>query len=171
MKVAEKSNGVVHSTTERKEEAILMPSANGKTANILTNGKIKEEVEKKEEVKTAEANNEVKASEKPKEVFKPALNLEATLKVVNDLHRRSIQRDNLLSRIRQLEGFEITLIEEGDELETNHFQGCQLIISDDKGRKFITQTAGLIKLVAEFIHTACLGKLSEIEADIVFPRQ
>ena len=61
-------------------------------------------------------------------------------------------------------------MEEGDELESNHFQGCQLIISDDKGRKFITQTAGLIKLVAEFISTACFEKLREIEANIVLPR-
>jgi hypothetical protein len=168
MKVAEKSNGVVHSTTERREEAVLSPVKN---VNSEPNTKNREEEEKKVEAKNVGVNNAVKESEKPKEIFKPVLNLEATLKVVDDLHRRSIQRDNLLSRIHQLEGFEITLIEEGDELETNHFQGCQLIISDDKGRKFITQTAGLIKMVAEFIHTACLVKLSEIEADIVFPRQ
>eukprot|EP00388_Colpodella_angusta_P009423 GDKJ01025099.1.p1 GENE.GDKJ01025099.1~~GDKJ01025099.1.p1 ORF type:complete len:169 (-),score=25.87 GDKJ01025099.1:69-575(-) len=167
MKVAEKTNGSVQSTTERREEAILIPSVNGKSKNEIleVNGKEQE----KSEVKKEEAKN-VTETERPKEFFKPVLNLEATLKVVDDLHRRSIQRINLLSRINQLEDFEITLIEEGDELETNHFQGCQLIISDDKGRKFVTQTAGLIKLVAEFIHTACLEKLSEIEANIVFPR-
>lgn len=76
-----------------------------------------------------------------KEELKPALNLEATLKVVQDLHRRSIQRDNLLTRIGQLEAFEIALIEEGDELENNHFQGCKLIIVDDKSRQFATTTA------------------------------
>jgi hypothetical protein len=167
MKVAEKTNGSVQSTTERRDEAILIPSVNGKSKNEILDVKGKEQ--ENSEVKKEEVKN-VTETEKPKEFFKPVLNLEATLKVVDDLHRRSIQRINLLSRINQLEDFEITLIEEGDELETNHFQGCQLIISDDKGRKFVTQTAGLIKLVAEFIHTACLEKLSEIEANIVFPR-
>ena len=167
MKVAEKTNGSVQSTTERRDEAILIPSVNGKSKNEILDVKSKEH--EKSEVKKEEVKN-VTETEKQKEFFKPVLNLDATLKVVDDLHRRSIQRINLLSRINQLEDFEITLIEEGDELETNHFQGCQLIISDDKGRKFVTQTAGLIKLVAEFIHTACLEKLSEIEANIVFPR-
>jgi len=164
MKVAEKTNGSVQSTTDRRDEAIVIPSVNGKSKNDVQNFKSEVKQQEKSEVKN------VTETEKPKEFFKPVLNLEATLKAVDDLHRRSIQRINLLSRINQLEDFEITLIEEGDELETNHFQGCQLIISDDKGRKFVTQTAGLIKLVAEFIHTACLEKLSEIEANIVFPR-
>lgn len=167
MKVAEKTNGSVQSTTERRDEAILIPSVNGKSKNEVLD--VKDKQHEKSEVKKEEVKN-IAETEKPKEFFKPVLNLEATLKVVDDLHRRSIQRINLLSRINQLEDFEITLIEEGDELETNHFQGCQLIISDDKGRKFVTQTAGLIKLVAEFIHTACLEKLGEIEANIVFPR-
>ena len=170
MKVAEKSNGSVQSTTEKRDEVILNPSLNGKSSNGIIEAKSKEDAVKTAEVKKVEATNEVNETEKPKEFFKPVLNLEATLKVVDDLHRRSIQRVNLLSRINQLEDFEIALIEEGDELETNHFQGCQLIISDDKGRKFVTRTAGLIRLVAEFIHSACLAKLGEIEANIVFPR-
>ncbi|MET4082934.1 hypothetical protein ABIB40_002901 [Pedobacter sp. UYP30] len=169
MKVAEKSNGSVQSTTERKDEVILNPSLNGKSPNGAIEAKSKNDAVKAAEGKKVEVVNEVKETEKSKE-FKPVLNLEATLKVVDDLHRRSIQRVNLLSRINQLEDFEIALIEEGDELETNHFQGCQLIISDDKGRKFVTRTAGLIRLVAEFIHSACLAKLGEIEANIVFPR-
>lgn len=170
MKVAEKSNGNVQSTTERRAEAISIPSVNGKGTNEIIKAEEKSDAEKNEAVKKVEIIKQAEETEKPKEFFKPILNLEATLKVVDDLHRRSIQRVNLLSRINQLEDFEITLIEEGDELETNHFQGCQLIISDDKGRKFVTQTAGLIKLVAEFIHAACLEKLGEIEANIVFPR-
>ena len=172
MKVAEKSNGAVQSTSERRDEAVLKLSSNGLTGNTSKTSKT-EEVTEKNETKTGQPYNEPKQTDTPKEALqipKPVLNLEATLKVVDDLHRRSIQRDNLLNRIHQLEAFEIAQIEEGDELETNHFQGCQLIISDDKGRKFITQTAGLIKLVSDFIHSACLEKLSEIEAHIVFPR-
>jgi len=172
MKVAEKSNGAVQGTAERKEE-VFTNTSNGSDNGIISKKATDPDEKKKEDANPTQEVFEGNQPPKPVEILpmvKPALNLDATLKVVNDLHRRSIQRENLLNRIHQLEGFEITLMEEGDELESNHFQGCQLIISDDKGRKFITQTAGLIKLVAEFIHTACLEKLGEIEANIVFPR-
>ena len=101
--------------------------------------------------------------------IKQALNLEGTLKVVDDLHRRSIQRINLLSRIKQLEAFEVSLTQEHDELDENPYQGCKLIIEDDKQRRFITTTPGLIRLVSQFIFNACNEKLGEIEALIVFP--
>ncbi|MEJ7691571.1 hypothetical protein [Daejeonella sp.] len=111
---------------------------------------------------------ETTTSEEGKAV-RPVLNLESTLKVVQDLHRRSIQRDNLLTRIGQLEAFEISLIEGSDELESNYFQGCKLTITDDKGKQFTTNTAGLIRMVSQFIYEACIEKLQDIEANIVFP--
>ncbi|MFD2164527.1 hypothetical protein ACFSJU_19130 [Paradesertivirga mongoliensis] len=177
MKVSEKSNGAVHSTEERREEAVQTQTASPKpTAGAngqkdkeplkLEDGKNPEKLVLPEKVQEP-SKDEVKVNEP---FIKPALNLESTLKVVNDLHRRCIQRENLLTRINQLEAFEIALIEEGDELESNHFQGCKLMIVDDKNRQFITTTSGLIKLVAEFIHNACLSKLGEIESNIVFPR-
>jgi hypothetical protein len=101
--------------------------------------------------------------------IKPALNLEQTLKAVDTLHRRSIQRVNLLTRIKQLEAFEVGLTQENDELEDNPYQGCKLIIEDDKHRQFVTTTPGLIRLVAQYIFNACGEKLAEIEANIVFP--
>ena len=108
---------------------------------------------------------------KPEEVrpAAPALNLESKLKAVEDLHRRSIQRINLISRIRQLEAFEVALAQENDELEDNPYQGCRLIIEDDKKRQFVTTTPGLIRLVSQFIYNACNEKRVEIEASIVFP--
>jgi DNA primase len=181
MKVSEKSNGAVQGTEERREETINIVSQNPKSAGKNSGQeKPKEESPKAESPQNGQSGAEVK-EEKPQEPAKeetkpaekiqqPALNLESTLKVVNDLHRRCIQRENLLTRINELEAFEINLIEEGDELESNHFQGCKLMIVDDKNRQFITSTSGLIKLVAQFIHNACLSKLGEIEADIVFPR-
>ncbi|MBC8053820.1 MAG: hypothetical protein H7Y13_12215 [Sphingobacteriaceae bacterium] len=184
MKVAEKSNGALHSTKERREEEGQTTSANQKPVTHANEQKGKEkEVEKPKaenlengknpeksvsQEKTAEISKEELKVNEP--FIKPALNLESTLKVVNDLHRRCIQRENLLTRINELETFEIALMEEGDELEANHFQGCKLMIVDDKNRQFITTTSGLIKLVAEFIHNACLSKLGEIESNIVFPR-
>jgi hypothetical protein len=126
-----------------------------------------EKPELKEEPK-AEA---VKAEEPTAEVkpVKFALNLESTLKVVDDLHRRSIQRVNLIARINQLTAFEVALAQENDELEDNPYQGCKLIIKDDKNREFITTTPGLIRLVSQYIFDACSDKLAEIEANIVFP--
>jgi len=125
--------------------------------------------EKPKLVKVEEAKS---AAQQPVEAAKPVtptLNLESKLKVVEDLHRRSIQRINLISRIKQLEGFEVTLTKENDELEENPYQGCKLIIEDDKKRQFVTTTPGLIRLVSQFIFNACHEKLADIEASIVFP--
>ncbi|MDB5158713.1 MAG: hypothetical protein JWR50_3420 [Mucilaginibacter sp.] len=101
--------------------------------------------------------------------IKPTPNLEQTLKAVDALHRWSILRLNLLARMKQIEAFEVALLQESDELNDNPFQGCKLIIRDDKNREFITTTPGLIRLVAQFIFNACGEKLAEIEANIVFP--
>ena len=99
----------------------------------------------------------------------PVLNLENRLKVVDDLHRKSIQRLNLMRRKSELEAFEVKLESENDELSDNPYQGCKLIIEDDKRRQFITTTPGLIRLVSQYIFNACDEKLKEIEASIVFP--
>ena len=114
---------------------------------------------------------EPKFTQQPKEEVsaKAVLNLEGKLKVVETLHRKSVQRINLISRIKQLEVFEVNLATENDELEENVYQGCKLIIEDDKQRRFITTTPGLIRLVSQFIFNACHEKLAEIEANIVFP--
>ena len=110
-----------------------------------------------------------KVEEVKAEPIKFALNLEQTLKSVEGLHRLSIQRITLLSRIKLLEDFEVKLIEENDELESNPYQGCKLIIKDDKGREFVTNTPNLIRMVSQFIFDACHEKLADIEANIIFP--
>jgi hypothetical protein len=104
-------------------------------------------------------------------VKKTGFNLESTLKVVADLHLRSIHRENLIKRIHDLDAFEITLRSEAEELEQDHFRSCQLTIADDKGRSFTTKTSGLIRLVSSFIREACVEKLAEIESYIVLPQQ
>jgi hypothetical protein len=117
------------------------------------------------------AKQEVKADEPKAEIkyIKPVPNLEQTLKAVDSLHRKGIQRLALIARIKTLEGFEIKLVEENDELESNPYQGCKLIIEDDKKRQFVTNTPNLIRMVSQFIYDACEDKLAEIEAEIVFP--
>jgi hypothetical protein len=100
---------------------------------------------------------------------KPVLNLDQTLKAVDSLHRRSVQRLALIARIKTLEAFEVKLIEDHDELESNPYQGCKLIIEDDKRNQFVTNTPNLIRMVAQFVFDACADKLAEIESEIVFP--
>ncbi|WP_413671055.1 hypothetical protein ACEN9X_14650 [Mucilaginibacter sp. Mucisp86] len=122
-----------------------------------------------EEVKAEAQAEPAKTDEVKFEPKKFALNLEQTLKSVNDLHRLSIQRLALIARIKTLEDFEVQLLEENDELESNPYQGCKLIIQDDKRREFVTNTPNLIRMVAQFIFDACHEKLADIEANIVFP--
>ncbi len=180
MSTTQKNRPNVQGTEAKKENEKIVDPTNGNGAahaNGKTEIKLLEEKPKAGEVSVKSENGQEKPQEKPQaeqakeevKPFKPALNLESTLKVVEGLHRKSLQRINLLDRIKQLETFEIAQMEDSDELESNHFQGCQLIISDDKNRKFVTNTAGLIKLVSQFIYDACQEKLTEIEANIVFP--
>lgn len=124
------------------------------------------------EAKTTATEQKPAAAEQAKteEVkAKPALNLDQTLKAVDVLHRRSVQRIALIARIKTLEAFEVKLIEDHDELEGNPYQGCKLIIEDDKRNQFVTNTPNLIRMVAQFVYDACADKLAEIESEIVFP--
>ena len=107
-----------------------------------------------------------KAETKP---AKPALNLEGTLKLVEELHRRKIQRDKLLDTINTLEAFEVAQIEDGDETDGNNFQGCTLTIEDDSRRKFITKNPVIIWSVSQYVNSLCVDKLAEIEAGITIP--
>lgn len=150
------------------------------TKPIVENGAAKKDVAEpvkslNGKAKAEKAKPEAVMPEQPKPApaeptpAKHELSLEAKLKLVSDLHRKSVQRVNLIARIKQLEAFEVALACENDELEENPYQGCKIIIRDDKQRDFVTTTPGLIRLVSQFIFTACNTKLAEIEATINFP--
>jgi hypothetical protein len=149
-----------------KVEAVKIAEVTASHAPAMDNKPANIDEPQKPEVKE-EPKAEAPKAEAPSVKF--ALNLEGTLKVVEDLHRRSIQRVNLITRINQLTAFEVALMQENDELEDNPYQGCKLIIKDDKNREFITTTPGLIRLVSQYISDACHEKLADIEANIVFP--
>jgi hypothetical protein len=100
---------------------------------------------------------------------KPVLNLEGTLKLVEELHRRKIQRDRLLETIDLLEAFEVAQQEDAEETDSNHFQGCVLTIEDDERRKFSTKNPVIINAVAQFVNKMCVERLTEIEAGITIP--
>lgn len=113
-------------------------------------------------IKEQSTKKEVKEEVKQKTV----LNLESTLKLVEELHRRKIQRDRLLDTINTLEAFEIAQQEDAEETDSNHFQGCVLTIEDDERRKFSTKNPVIIQAVAQFVNRMCIDRLAEIEAGI-----
>ena len=97
---------------------------------------------------------------------KPALNLEQTLKKIKDLNRLSNQREKLIVTIDNLEGFEILQEDEAEETNLNHFQRCELKITDDNGNVFSTKNPFIINQVSKNIKGLCTEKLTEVEAQI-----
>lgn len=100
---------------------------------------------------------------------KPALNLEGTLKLVEELHRRMVQRGRLVHTIANLDKFEIEQKEEAEDITSNYYQGCEIEITDDKRNKFSTKNPVIIKAVALFVRDLCTNRLAEIEAEIIIP--
>jgi hypothetical protein len=100
---------------------------------------------------------------------KVGLNLESTLKLVEELFRRKTQRDRLLETITNLEAFEVDQKTDPDQLDANHFQGCVLTIEDDTRRKFTTKNPVIIFEVAQYVNAMCVKRLAEIEAEITIP--
>ncbi len=102
---------------------------------------------------------------------KPAMNLEATIKLALDLNRRINQRGKLLETIGTLETFEVAQKDDAEETDSTHFQGCELTIEDDKGREFTTKNPFIINAVAKMVNTLCVDKLAEIEGEIFIPQK
>lgn len=97
---------------------------------------------------------------------KPALNLEQTLKKIKDLNRLSNQREKLIGTIDELEAFEIKQEDEAEETSLNHFQRCELKITDDNGNTFSTKNPFIINEVSNSIKSLCTDKLAEVEGQI-----
>lgn len=120
--------------------------------------------EPKAEVKAEPAKSEVKA-----EPAKPVMNLDNTVKVVLALNRKIQYRNNLQGIVANLDAFEVKQEEDAGETGSNSYQGCELTIKDDKGRSFTTKNPGLIFHCAQYVNHLCVGKISEIEAEIIIP--
>ncbi|WDF57182.1 hypothetical protein [Mucilaginibacter sp. KACC 22063] len=105
-----------------------------------------------------------------KAAIKPILNLEGTLKWIEEMHRKSNQRNKLQDTIKNLESFEVELRDEADTTDTNYYTGCVLTIEDDNRRKFETKNPTIIWAVAQMVNSMCVDKLAEIEASIVLPQ-
>ncbi|MDR2275378.1 MAG: hypothetical protein LBF27_31005 [Sphingobacterium sp.] len=171
------------------ESKEILKGTNGtadKTADSKTDNKNIVQTKNKEEKETKPQNrtvgngkqdtnipapSEPKVSEPPITVqpLKPVPNLESTLKRVEELHRRKIQRDRLIGTIDTLDSFEVELKDDADETNGNHFQGCKLTIEDDDRNQFITKNPVIIKAVAQFVKNMCVDRLGEVEAEITLP--
>ncbi|RLJ77345.1 hypothetical protein [Pedobacter alluvionis] len=170
----DKVNGMsVSSAFEDKAKAETSPKNAEEQKNTIATTQSKAE-ETKTEVPKVETD-QTKATPTKMEIkdqlaiTKPVLNLEGTLKLVEELHRRKVQRDKLLGTIETLETFDVAQKDDAEETDSNHFQGCELTIEDDKRRQFVTKNPFIIKKVAEYINALCLDKLAEIEGEIYLP--
>jgi hypothetical protein len=120
----------------------------------------------KTEAPKAEVAPAAEAKAEPKRIV---LNLEGTLKFIEEMHRKAKQRTKLQDTIKNLDDFEIELRDEADTTDTNYYNGCTLTIEDDNRRKFETKNPTIIWTVAQLVNNMCVDKLAEIEAGIVIP--
>lgn len=157
----------------RKTETPAKPAEQAKPQETPKAETAQPQTEVKPEAPKAEAEQPkiepAKAEVKEVVQQKPVLNLEGTLKLVEELHRRKIQRDRLLETIDTLEAFEVAQQEDAEETDSNHFQGCVLTIEDDNRRKFSTKNPVIIQAVAQFVNKMCVDRLAEIESGITIP--
>lgn len=121
---------------------------------------------KAEQAKAEPTKKELKASIAEKIAEQRAI-LERHIELGDKLNRKIRHRDNLTAIITTLKEFEVSLKNDEDGTESNHFQGCLLTIQDDKGKTFTTKNPTIIKEVAENVKNLCADKLKEVDLDII----
>ncbi|MEJ5996243.1 hypothetical protein WG904_17570 [Pedobacter sp. Du54] len=172
-----KSNGQIQNGKANKSDFVNVnkEAEKGKVNEpVKTDGQptAKTEAPKAENTQAQSKADEPKAEPTKKEIKaklaeeKPVMNLDQMLKKIKDLTRLSNQRDKLSSTIDTLEAFEVAQMDEAEETNLNHFQGCTLTITDDNDREFTTKNPFIIKNTADNIKTLCLEKLGEVEGQI-----
>lgn len=98
----------------------------------------------------------------------PKPSLEETMRIINDLHTKTRQRNRLDVYTDLLKQFEID--QKAEDLSTNtNYYGCNLIIKDDKRRDFELRNPVIIKEVVDFLAKRFADKRAEIEAEIILP--
>jgi hypothetical protein len=174
METKEKVNGQVNNATAVKDEKKNQFVAGNPVNSVsVKTDEVKKEEPKKEEAKPAvpatpaPAQPQGEAKPEPK---KTVMNLEGTLKFIEELHRKAKQRIKLQQTIQNLDEFEVELRDEADSADTNYYNGCTLTIEDDNRRKFETKNPTIIWTVAQLVNNMCVDKLAEIEAGIVIPQ-
>lgn len=145
-----------------------LPHVNDQNAPKVEQPKADEQ--KPQQAQTQEQPQAEQTKAEVNTVIKPVLNLEGTLKWIEEMHRKSNQRNKLQDTIKNLESFEVELRDEADTTDTNYYTGCVLTIEDDNRRKFETKNPTIIWAVAQMVNSMCVDKLAEIEASIVLPQ-
>jgi hypothetical protein len=163
-----KSTNPVTIENQQKPQFVAGNPVNKDSAKV----EAKPEAEKVKEAPNAEAPKAepAKPAEVQQEVKKIVLNLEGTLKFIEEMHRKAKQRTKLQDTIKNLDDFEVELRDEADTTDTNYYTGCTLSITDDRNRKFETKNPTIIWTVAQLVNNMCVDKLAEIEAGIVIPQ-
>ncbi|MGN8068408.1 hypothetical protein [Mucilaginibacter sp. 22184] len=119
-----------------------------------------------EQTKPEPTKKELKASIAEKLAEQRAI-LERHIELGDKLNRKIRHRDNLNTIVKTLKEFEVSLKDNEEGTESNHFQGCLLTIQDDKGKTFTTKNPTLIKEVAENVKTFCADKLKDVDLEII----
>ena len=102
--------------------------------------------------------------------IKRGLNLDETMKLIEELHLKKRYRDRLDLYIDLLNSFVVEQKQEDlDKDQHSYYNGCSMVITDDKSGKFTLKNPTLIKEVVEFLSGRMTVKLSEIEAEIQLP--
>ena len=171
METQVKQNGQVQAANTVKAD---------KTPKFVAGNPVNEVAKAQEEKAAEQQREEVKAGEQSPQIKqptkleikaalveqKPALNLEQTLKKIKDLSRLSNQREKLIGTIDNLDTFEVAQLDDAEETNLNHYQRCELKITDDSGNSFTTKNPFIIDQVAKNIKGLCTEKLTEVEAQI-----
>lgn len=132
----------------------------------VSNGQATEKVAIPEKAEPTKAELREKLVKEP-----PAMGLDETIKWVETLHRKKLQREKLIATIDELDAFEVEQLDDAEEVGLDQFQGCELTIEDDTNNSFSTKNPFIINAVAQHVKTLCVDKLAEIEGEIQIPRQ
>lgn len=127
--------------------------------------------DKKADALKKDENNNVAPQKElvaPAKVVKMGLNLEKTLNLVNDLHKKATHLTRLKHYAERLQSFEVEQKEEDFE-NKSYYNGCILTLKDDKSKSFELKNPTLIMEVCEFLAKRFEVKSAELEAEIVLP--
>lgn len=98
-----------------------------------------------------------------------ARKLEETEKIVEQLGKKIAQKKKLHTTIGNLDTFVLTQNDDDDMASDSRFSRCELSITDDDGKEFVTRNPYIIAYVAHEVKQLCIDKLAEVEASIVIP--
>lgn len=143
-----KNSGVVQAVA-KVDDSKIMPVVTSDPSNTeLTKMEIKEEFK----------------------TVKPALSLEQTISLIEELAKKKALRDTYSNYIEDLDMFIVA--QNDDDMGKNEnpsFKGCDLVIRDGEGAIFNTTSASVIFGVVEFMKGRFIDRLAEVEAEIVIP--